>query len=54
MMEALSFRRVVANRINLKEASSSSSPVRVGDRPLTNDGILINIISGITAIQNAS
>jgi hypothetical protein len=53
MMEALSFRRVVANRINLKEASSSS-PVRVGDRPLTNDGILINIISGITAIQNAS
>jgi hypothetical protein len=53
MMEALSFRRRVANRINLKEASSSSS-VRVGDWPLTNDGILINIISGITAIQNAS
>jgi hypothetical protein len=54
MMEALSFRRVVANKIDLKEASSS--PVRIDDRSLTSDGILINTISGIgiAATQNTS
>jgi hypothetical protein len=53
MIEALSFRRVVANKIDLKEASS---PVRIDDRSLTRDGILINTISGIgiAATQNAS